>query len=304
MICALITLGLLSLLLSATAHPISRRTAPATAALVYTAAALVIALASTSLLAVLGWFTLARFPPVAHAGGWSGSQLSRRQPVPGAVSAIAGLTIFILVVRVVLMWRRRAYELLAAHRELLPPGPDGITVLANDAVDAFAVEGTPTNRRVVLTNGLLRHLADPTLRQAVIDHERSHLRHHHLAYRLTAETAARANPLLRPITCIVDNAVEAWADNDAARTTGPATVASALALIAIAQAAPTGSRVALGVANSTTVRRIERLLHPPRVTRLGAIPGGVLAVIALIVVGIAFRHTESFFETLRAAGVN
>ena len=67
---------------SATTHPVSLRIGPATVAVVYTAAALVIALASMSLNAVLGWFTPARFPPVAHAGGWFGSQLNRSHPVP------------------------------------------------------------------------------------------------------------------------------------------------------------------------------------------------------------------------------
>lgn len=96
---------------------------------------------------------------------------------------------------------------------------------SNPDVDAFAVDGTATTRRVVPTTGLLREL-DPALSQAVIAHERSHLQHHHLLYRLAVETAVGVNPLLRPVRRTIDEALEAWADDDAAHPTGRVTVAT------------------------------------------------------------------------------
>ena len=62
-------------------------------------------------------------------------------------------------------------------------------------VVAFAIEDTTATRRVVLTAGLLHALPDPALRRAVIEHEQAHLRHHHLLYRLAAESSVQIRRL-------------------------------------------------------------------------------------------------------------
>ena len=268
----------------------------------FTVASVTIAAASSGLLAVAGWYGAARFGPIAAAGGWSTGLLARTAPLPMPFSMCAGLGAVVITFRVAQLWVQRVGALRSAQRSWLSAGRDGITGTAERRVDAFAVEGTATTRRIVVTEGLLRALPDPDLQRAVIEHEQSHLRHHHLLYRLAVETAAYANPILRPITRVVDEALEAWADDDAAHATAPAAVASAIATVALTRVQQQPNRIALAIAESVTVRRVERLLHPARTNNVGAVVGAGLAIGAAIVLGVGCRQTEKFFEALRAAG--
>ena len=303
MISALMIIAGLSALFSLTARTLACRLAPATAALVFTMASVTIAAASSGLLAVTGWYGAARFGPIADAGGWSTGLLARTAPVPLRFSMCAGLGVVVITVRVAHLWVRRVCELRAAQRSWPSAGhDDGITVTAERRVNAFAVEGTATTRRIVLTEGLLRALPNPDLQRAVIEHEHSHLRHHHLLYRLAVETAAYANPILRPITRVVDEALEAWADDDASHATAPAAVATAIVTVALTRVSERPNRIALAIAESVTVRRVERLLHPTRTNNAGAIVGAGVAIGAVIVLGVGCRETETFFEALRATG--
>ena len=303
MLSALMIVAGLSALFSLTARTVARRVNPPTAAFVFTVASVTIAAASSGLLAVAGWYGAARFGPIATAGGWSPGLLARTAPVPLVVSTCAGLGLVLIMCRVAHLWFRRFTELRVAQRSWPSAGRDhGITVTAEDQVDAFAVEGTLTTRRVILTEGLLRALPDPDLRRAVIEHEQSHLRHHHLLYRLAVETAACANPILRPISPVVDEALEAWADDDAAHATAPAAVATAIATVALTRGQQRPNRIALAVAESVTVRRVDRLLHPTGTNNVGAVVGAGLAIGAAIVLGVGCRQTETFFEALRATG--
>lgn len=67
--------------------------------------------------------------------------------------------------------------------------------------------------------------------------DQRHLRYHRLIYCVSVETAARANPFLRPVTRVVDEALELWADDDAARASGPATAATETATVTLTHSA-------------------------------------------------------------------
>lgn len=194
-----------SLLLSLAVDGTYQRMSPAAFAVVFTIGSVTIATASSGLVAVIAWYGAARVGLIAAAGGWSPNLLSRTTPLPLPLSVAAGFVALALVARTA--------RLVRHHREV------------KSRRDAFAVDGTATTRRVVPTTGLLREL-DPALSQAVIAHERSHLQHHHLLYRLAVETAVGVNPLLRPVRRTIDQALEAWAGDDAAHSTGRVTVAT------------------------------------------------------------------------------
>ena len=301
MISALTIVTVLSALVSVTARTVSRRMSPATTAVALTVASVTIAGTSTGILAVAAWYGVARFGPVAAAGGWSPRLLSNATPLPLPASAIAGIATLGVAVSVVRLWLRRAAELRSAQRLWYRTGRDPIVIADDDEIDAFAIEGSTATRRVILTAGLLRALPEAALQRAVIAHEQAHLRHHHLFYRLATETAARANPFLRPIISVVTDALESWADDEAARATGPATVATAIATVALTRAEQPPLPIALAIAESVTVRRIERLLDPARINNAGVVAGALFAVIALIVLGVSCHQTERFFEALRTA---
>lgn len=301
MIGALIIAVVASALLTLVSSMVARRMHPRTTVIVCTAASVIVAAASTGLLALAAWYGTARLRPVASMGGWSSSLLGRVDPLSAPVSVLACAALVVVAVSIVRLVAIRAGELSAAHRTVPEPGPLGVSVMDVDDVDAFALDGLPSHRRVVVTAGLVELLPDPTLQQVVIEHERSHLRHHHLAYRLAVETAARANPLLQPMIAIVDDACEAWADDDAAMQTTRASVAAALASVAIARGERPVPRVAFAVASSGTVRRVSRQLAPTRPTDLGAVAVAGLAVVSMVLLGLCCRRTELFFEALRLA---
>ena len=207
-IVASLLLAATSILLSLAARLARGRVRPSLFAIVFTVASATVAGATSGLLAMACWYGAARIGPIAAIGGWSPNLLSRRTPVPLLLSVCAGLITASIALASGRLWVRRMAQLRSAQQTWATADRSGITVTRDAAIDAFAVDGTTTNRRVVLTTGLLQELTDPALQQAVIEHERSHLRHHHLLYRLAVETAAATNPLLRPIRHCVDEALE------------------------------------------------------------------------------------------------
>jgi beta-lactamase regulating signal transducer with metallopeptidase domain len=173
-------------------------------------------------------------------------------------------------------------------------------VVVDDAeVAAFAVDGFDRRRRVVLTTGLLALLSEPPLRRAVIEHERSHLRHHHLMFRLAIEFAVRLNPILRPTIDVVEDALERWADADAADRVGADVVARALVTVALA--APSAmSPVALPLTGGQVAKRVAALVDPPR--RRGwmtwlVLPVALVAMAAVIALVIDIDLTEDVLHT-------
>ena len=158
----------------------------------------------------------------------------------------------------------------AARRVVLFGDPGSLVVLDSDMPDAFT---TPeATGRIVVTRGMLRALpADE--RAALLAHERSHLSHRHAWWATAADLAARANPTLVPTARTLRNAVERWADEDAAARLGDRRlVARALARAALARQrhprdllpATWGSASARVAAPARPARRPARAAAPTR----------------------------------------
>jgi Zn-dependent protease with chaperone function len=121
---------------------------------------------------------------------------------------------------------------------------------------------------VILTSGTVELLTGPQL-AAVLAHERAHLgsRHHRLL--ACAAVAARALPefaFMRELPRQVRRLLEMHADELAARTHDPETLATALVAVATARSGLTplsASSATLAAADGDTVLRIRRLLLPP-----------------------------------------
>lgn len=191
-------------------------------------------------------------------------------PVPGgAVAAVAGL---LLATAVVLRagwfvavelasvrrgWREHAALVAAAGRPC--PGLD-VIVLDQDAHAAYCV---PCGRyRVVVSAGALAVLGTEQL-QAVLAHERAHLRcRHHLMLAVEAALARAfpGVPLLAQAGPQLGLLAEMAADDAAARRHGPGHLATALVILARAGSRPP----ALAAGGPAAIARIQRLLAPPR----------------------------------------
>jgi hypothetical protein len=125
-----------------------------------------------------------------------------------------------------MIWRRARALLLAAEQARCLPGSGELAIMEDDAVaEAFAVPGRPG--RIVVSTGMLTAL-DPPQREALLAHERAHLRSH---------------PLARAVAFTI----ERWADEEAATACADRhMVARTIAKAALTKAA---------LAKATTARR-------------------------------------------------
>ena len=165
---------------------------------------------------------------------------------------------------------------------------DGVVVVETSAADAFAVPSG--GGAVVITTGLVDALSDDEV-QAVLDHERGHLRFRHPWWIQMAEISASFDPLLRPVVTQVRNAAERHADEYAAQRTDRRTVMTALARTALV-CARTGpvppSPVVRGTGGDVAARALALSGPPPRgqraplVIALGAVGITVGMLIAVL----------------------
>lgn len=237
--------------------------------------------------AVAALLTFAQFDDVADLGHWSPAELRAANPVPALAGVAAGLLVAGLAVAGVLVAVRRGRALLGVHLACHHHGrPGRVAVLDSPVPDAFTTPGL--TGRIVITTGLLRAL-DADQRHALLAHERSHLVHRHIWWRLAADLAAAANPLLRPTATTVAHATERWADEDAAAATGDRRlVATAIAAAAIARRhhAPAGAVSPTPAAvGGHVVRRVDALLAPPP-TRRPVLTGLLVVLLAGLLVSV------------------
>jgi Zn-dependent protease with chaperone function len=198
---------------------------------------------------------------------------------------------------------RRCRAVFAVHRSCRHlPHANSLVVVDTDHADAFT---TPQRRgRIIVTTGLLRAL-DPAERRVVLAHETSHLDHRHPWWLLAAELAAAVNPLLGPTARTVAQAVERWADEDAASAMADRTLAArTLARTALLMHQRTRglSDSALGVLNADVPTRVQALLAPP--PRRRPTVAAALAALALTCTlgAAAVQHSgERLFEHAGAA---
>lgn len=210
----------------------------------------------------------------------------------------------VLLVTIARARRRRRH-----HRAVLdlisgpPRSKDAsVRVLDEQAPLAWTVPGRRS--RLVLTAGLMDLLTDQQL-LAVLAHERAHLsvRHDLLLVPFQAWATALPVPGMRAARVAVRSLVEMQADDVAARTVGPATVASAIAAVVLAdsgeetktlQGGDPGSGAAwrAGI-DSAVAARVRRLQRPSPLPVWGSVMVvvaalGLLAIPALVLV-VAWR---------------
>ncbi|WP_327049101.1 M56 family metallopeptidase [Microbispora sp. NBC_01189] len=280
---------------------IARTLPPRVAVRLVPIAMVAVALGTATVLAALGFLSLAQTPQVALLGDWSAGRLGDEQPWPVAAEAIAGACAAILLaaglITTVRVVRDLARAAGAARR--LAGGTDGVVIIPDTVPDAYALPALPgTPGRVVVTTAMLRAL-DGDERRVVFAHEAAHVSHRHHMYIQLARLASASNPLLRPTAHAVRFAVERAADEAAAGQVGSRQLtARALARAALAKAAAlraaadvdgpdhgsTGmAHVVLPVTDGQVALRAAALLAPaPRPHRAVAVGLLLLTVVTLV----------------------
>jgi Zn-dependent protease with chaperone function len=174
--------------------------------------------------------------------------------------------------------REHAAFLAAAGRE---DHALGAVVLDEDAPAAYCLPGA--RRQVVVSAGALAALG-PAQLQAVLAHERAHLRGHHHAMLTWARAMGRALPmvpLLAEAGPHLAELAEMAADDAAVRRHAPGDLAAALVIVARTGAA---RAAALAVGGAAAVTRIQRLLapasRPGRPARTARLAGAAVALVA------------------------
>ena len=169
-------------------------------------------------------------------------------------------------------WRESRRHALTARLVGRPDAFLGAVVVEHSDPVAYCVAGRdPT---VILSTGAVDAL-DPGQLQAVLAHERAHLagRHHRLlALARVGRLVLPFLPLMRDVDTQVARLVELHADDAAARTHDPRSLATALVVLATS-ASP---QQVLAAAATDSVQRIHRLLRPAE--PLGPLPRQLLRV--------------------------
>ncbi|MBP0456764.1 M56 family metallopeptidase, partial [Streptomyces montanisoli] len=220
----ILLLLLVPLLLPFAAPPLARglaaRVEPGAALWALTAATVGLAASTVASLAGLVIAGALRLPVVARLGELIRPMATGPAEVllPLAAAAAAGLA---LCARTALRSAvRQGRSVRAAHAEADGARTaDGMTVVADERIDAYALPGQGGRGRVVVTEGMLRCL-DADERAALVAHERAHLAGRHHLFLAAAELSAHCHPGLRPLRGDISLAVERAADETAARATG------------------------------------------------------------------------------------
>ncbi|HZX04437.1 M56 family metallopeptidase [Kribbella sp.] len=278
-----------------------RRLHPAVAVRAVSLTSIGATLVAGFVLSVLSFDFLAQLAPVAAMGRWSQPLLLHRDTIPSWLGLLACLATAVAVTR----GGRRAVviaaDLLSAAATCRAGtrSAGGLRVVDDAHPAAYAVPGI-WRGQIVVTTALLTAL-DRDERRVLLAHEASHLRHRHHLYIALAELSAAANPLVRSTTSFVRAAVERWADEDAATTTGDRrTAARAIARAALATARVPADAVTsrgLAVAQGAVSERVSALLHsppPPKRWRLAPILAGL--AIAAAGAYVVAHTTELRFE--------
>jgi len=265
---------------------LARSTSPGLVARVVPATCVLVAASTGLSLSVFAILVTARARPLAGLGHLSTAALPWPYPqIPAQVGVAVAVVVVVLLGASLAASASTGRELAAAQQACRELGHrlDGVHVLADSRPRAVAVLGLPG--RVVLSTGMVALLSAGEL-DAVVAHERAHLRRRHHLGVVAMRLAAIADPLLRPMVAVTEHAVEREADEDAALVVGDRrTVARAVirASLAGAGSRPGGpeDRSALAATAGDAPRRVEALLEPARPPRRAAlIPLLALALVA------------------------
>jgi Zn-dependent protease with chaperone function len=305
LIAALVPL-LIGVGLAVATRPLATRLRPGGAARILLLGMVVSAATMLATLGLLAWFAVATVPTVADLGRWRGGDVVAHGDVPLPVALLAAAALVGISVRLVIAARRHLTDLrevVAFERRLSSwRRPPRLVVIDEPAPVAHAVTPLPgCGGHIVVSTGLHSELSSDELRRAVIEHERAHLRHHHGVLLGLGALAVVVNPLLAPSLAELRFQLERWADEEAATRTSPATVAEAVATVALAHRHARPALAFDGAATTTTTARINALLNRSRCRRAGppaALIAGLTAT-AVVATAVACRHTELLFEGLR-----
>ena len=244
---------------------LARRLHPRTATWALTGAALVAAGGWIGALALLASTLFGQIPQVAFLGAWSIRVLRAEDPVARAVGAACAAALLCATATLGTACWRHGRVLMAAFKECRRmPGSDELAVIDAARVEAFALPGAPGSPgRVVVSTGMLQVL-DSSEREALLAHERAHLRGHHHFLLLALRLAAAACPLLYPLAREGAFCVERWADEDAATAVGDrAVIGRAVAVAALAAAGNQHRAGMLAATGGPVPRRVRALFAPP-----------------------------------------
>jgi TRAP-type C4-dicarboxylate transport system permease small subunit len=280
-----------TVVLSVLAPRPARRLAPRPAAWALACTALVTTVGWTGSLALLAFTGIAQIPEVAAEGRWSVPVLRAENPVYLTVAVVGALVLLAGCVSLVLAAVRQVRHVLWARRECARvPGDGELAVVDTDAPQAFALPGAPG--RIVVSRGMLRCLDDAE-REALLAHERAHLRCRHHLFQTVWRLAAAVNPLLRPLADAGGYVLERWADEEAATHVGSRrVVARAVGRAALASSSRTSAPPALSVTGGAVPQRVRALLDPPPPRRTLPIAGGAL-LLTLCCMGLANAASDS-----------
>jgi Zn-dependent protease with chaperone function len=286
--------------LAVLAPPVAHRLPPRPAALALACAALVTAAGWAGSLALLAFTGVAQIPQIAEEGRWSVSALRSQDPVYAVVAAVSTLVLAVCVVSLGVAAVRQGRHLLRARRECAElPGHTELAVLDDDVPLAFALPGAPG--RIVVSRGMLRRLGDAE-REALLAHERAHLRGRHHVFQSVWRLTAALNPLLRPVAVAGNFVLERWADEDAAERVGDRTVvAHAVGRAALASAGASRP-TALAVTGGVVPQRVRALLAPPPARRsLPLLAGGLLLAVCCASLANAASDSDRMLDSAQWA---
>ena len=278
----------------------SRRLPPRSAAWALACAALVTAVGWVGVLALLAFTGVAQVPQIAAEGRWSVAALRAEDPVYRVVAAASALVLVVCVVSLGVAAIRQIRDIVWARRECaLLPGETELAVVDDDAPLAFALPGAPG--RIVVSRAMLRCLGDGE-REALLEHERAHLRSRHHLFQGVWRLTAALNPLLRPLVVAGGYVLERWADEEAAGRVGDRrVVAHAVGRAALASAGAS-QPAALAATGGAVPQRVRALLSPPPVNRsLPFVVGGLLLAACCASVANAASDSDRMMDNAKWA---
>ncbi|KUN82657.1 peptidase M48 Ste24p [Streptomyces bungoensis] len=279
---------------------LARRLPPRPVAWALACAALVTAIGWAGALALLAFSGVAQMPQVAAEGRWSVAVLRAEDPVYRVVAAVSALVLAGCLVSLVVAAVRQARHLVWVRRERADlPGETELVVVDDDVPLAFALPGAPG--RVVVSRGMLHCLRDDE-REALLAHERAHLRGRHHLFQSVWRLTAALNPLLRPLAVAGGYVLERWADEEAAERVGDRrVVANAVGRAALASAGASRPP-ALAVTGGAVPQRVRALLAPPPARRsLPFVVGGLLLTVCCTSLANAASDSDHMVDSAQWA---
>ncbi|OXM59713.1 M56 family metallopeptidase [Amycolatopsis vastitatis] len=280
------------LLLPFAAWPLARivvpRLPPRAASWLLTTGCLVLAAAGAGALTLQAFAGLTLVPAIAQAGHWSPQALNSVEPVNVPLAIGCGLLLSALGLAFTRTAVRYARWSRALTRELDEHDPAaGIIILRGKEPVAFSAPGR--GGRIAISSGMLDALT-PAERDALLAHERAHLRLRHHRFLIAITLAAALNPLLRPLCSAARFALERWADEAAAQDIGDRTVvAKAVAKAALAGRPEPG--FALAATGGPVPRRVSALLTAPA----RRLPAALLS--AALVLGVTGWSAQTVLDS-------